>query len=223
MVETTTDLGKLAPRERLKHLKDLEEEKRRTLDDEIVRRRKELEDELARKKKALEELEKKTKNELEETEELEQQAVRDALEEVEHRQEEVKALEARVKEFSDGSEFVPAQPEPQRQAPPITGLYQQGFAHAEEGIDYLLHATPTSEERLVERERSLYQNVRWMAEELKQGHIEEGYMFNRLQDQVNALRQRTGDEHGYLSRIANVLNGIVDYHSEDEERRKRQG
>ncbi len=223
MVDTGSGIGRLPPAERLKRLRELEDEKRKTLDEEVTRKKKELDEELTKKKRELDELERKTKQELVETKKLEEET----LEELEEKGQE--QLEERLAAFRKGQEFLPEEPaEPPltyhatlRGEPPSDLYHSPAFRQAESGIDYLLHAEGASEERRFEHERSLYQNVRWMQEQLAQGRIEEGYAVQRLQEQVHALKEGRKDEFGYLTRIENVLNRIVDYRQEDEQRRKK--
>lgn len=228
MVDLRGGVDSTPPVERMKRLRALEAEKRKTLEEEIIKKKKELEEEIAKKKKAveeeeikrkkeLEETERKTKAELAETEAQEQKTLRDAGEEILRRQEELKALEERLKEFRESKSAIPD--EAQRHG--IAAGYQERpvFEETRQGLDYLLNAK-TSEERRLERERNLYRNVRWIAEELKQGKIEESYAFNQFREQVHELQQRGHDPHNYVRRIANVLNSIIDYHQED--RRQQQ-
>jgi len=213
MVNTSSGIDRLPPAERLKRLRELEAEKKKTLDEELA------------KKRELEDLEQKTKEELDETKDLEKKT----LEEIEEKGQE--QLEERIKEFRKKKEFVeedesgityePIRREGQHAPGKAASLYETpAFRQATEGIDYLLHAEGASEERQVERERSLYQNVRWMEEQMRQGRVEEGYAFNRIQEQMQHLKER-GDPHGYVARIENVLNSIVDYRQQDEERQKQ--
>ncbi len=208
-----SDLEKLPPAERVKKLREIEAQKKRELSDELVK-----------KKKELEELEKKTKEELSSAESLEQET----LEEI-SREEEREALEERVKKFRESKEFVSETGNNRKYEVPQEGrgagqsLYQsERFAQAQQGIDYLLNAQGVSDERKIAKERDLYQSVRDLAAEARAGAIDESYAAAKLQEQVQHLRERTGeDAFGYVARIENVLNSIIDYRQEDERRKHR--
>jgi len=216
MVELNAGIEQLPPAERIRRLRAIESEKQQSLEGELVKKKKELEDELAKKKKELEKIEKQTKEELEDAKAAEKRALRDAGEEVLQRQKELKELEARINEFRESGQFITQQP-----ATPAIVYHNQPRAmpekppevgKAQQGIDYLLNANTTNERRL-DQERELYQTVRQMADH-PQRSIDEGYAVQQLQDQIQQLRQRGEDSHGYIRRIASVLNEIVDYKQE---------
>jgi len=226
MVDLSSGMERLPPEERLKRLRELEEERRRELDQDVAKRRKELEEELARKRKELEELEKQKRRELEEAESLEERTVEELTRERAH---EVRELEARLREFREGSQFLPEGAEgTEETARPPPGFGQTGsyesrtLQQANERLDYLLHAERPSEQGRIEAERELYRSVRSLAESASQGKLEEGFAFNKLQEEMEHLKRRGEDSHGYLARIENVLNTIVDYRQEDERRRRQQ-
>jgi hypothetical protein len=211
----------LPPEERVKRLRELETEKRRELDHDVDKR-KALEEELATKRKKLEELEKTTKKELTDAETLEERT----LNEIATRAREVQELETKIKKFRAGEEFIPATEEQPAAPPPGFGQtgpqYQsQAAQQARQSIDYLLNASQPSTEGRITAERELYRSVRRMAEQHNQGHPDESYTFNKLQEEMQHLKQRDADSNGYIARIENVLNSIVDYRQEDERRRKR--
>jgi hypothetical protein len=225
MVDLSSGMERLPPEERLKRLRELEEEKRRELNQDVEKRRKELEEELAKKRKELEELEKQKRRELEETESLEERTIEELTRERAH---EIRDLETQLREFREGRQFLPEGGEgPEETARPPPGFSQSGYEsqallRAHERLDYLLHAEQPSEQGRIEAERELYRSVRSLAESASHGKLEEGYAFNKLQEEMDHLKQRDEDSHGYLARIENVLNTIVDYRQEDERRRKQQ-
>ncbi len=202
MVDLSGGIGKLPPAERLKRLRELEEEKRRGL-----------EEALTRKKRELKELEQQTEQELEEAAGLERQT-REELEE--QGQEE---LEERLEAFRKQRGFVPeegAEPAGFGQV----NLYEtEQFQRTEQHIGDLLKGPLTQEE---EREKlgDIYQNARMMRERVARGEVDESYAANRLYKEMEALKEHANDEFGYIGRITNVLNSIIDYRQQDEERRK---
>jgi len=208
----SSDLDKLPPAERVKKLREIEAQKKKELSEELVK-----------KKKELDALEKKTKEELSSAEAMEGEA----LEEI-SREEEREALEERVKRFRQSKEFVSEPGTNRKYEIPQEGqgggqsLYQsERFAQAQQGIDYLLNAQNVSDERKVAKERDLYQSVRDLAAEARAGAIDESYAAAKLQEQVQHLRERGEDSFGYVARIENVLNSIIDYRQEDERRKHR--
>jgi hypothetical protein len=230
MADMSSGIDRLPPEERLKRLRALEAQKRRELGEDLQKRKKDVEDELAKKKKELEALEQETKQELASAEELEEET----LEEItrEKRKQDVKDLERSVKEFSGGKEFVPRESLENevggaayspRAAPGFgqAGIYtSEAFVRAEENISYLLNAE-TSATRRREVASDLYRSVRQLADNFSQGKaMDESYAFNKLQQEVQELKTRTGPSDGYVNHIASFLNSIVDYRQEDERRRE---
>lgn len=201
MVNLKGGIDKLPPAERLKRLRELEAEKRLALEEELA------------KKKEFEELTAQTKKELEETEDLEEETL------LEMRDQE--QLEKRLEEFKRSKQFVPEKEAGEAPGFGQQGLYQAQVA-AEQNIDYLLHGSNIALEREREIKHDIYQNVRQMREQLGQGvQVEESYAFNKMQEQVERLKQRGSDDFGYITRIENVLNDIIDYRQQEEKRRKR--
>ncbi len=233
MADLDSGVDKLPPRERLKRAREIEEEKRRLLEEELAKRETELE-----------ELKEKTERELDEARELEDES----LEEITRESAEAE-LEERVKGFRGGKEFVPEggvagaeglDGEPagvtyDSSARIGTGgmgqvsneqaaLYRsEAFERAQENLDYLLNAENPRKSAIEERSRALYQNVRELASGFDPS---ESYAFNKLADDMYQLKQREEDQrqntvaHGYMQRITNVLNEVVDYKQEEERRRK---
>lgn len=198
MVDTSSGIDRLPPVAKLRELRRLEEE-----------RRKELEEELARKKRELDELEKRGKQELEETESLEA----DTLEEIaREREREIEDLEQQIGDFRKRRDFVEEGIEEvlSGEQEPLYGAHHAEFHQAQQNLSYLLNATPSSEETRIESERGLYQAVRSIASGFNPA--DEGYAVQQLQEQVQKLKERGGeDAFGYVGRIENVLNSIIDY------------
>jgi hypothetical protein len=205
MADMQGGFEKLPPKERLKRLKALEEEKRQILEEELEKKRKEIEALASEAEKGLEN-----------AEEMEEEARREIEEE---------DLDARVKEFSQSKSFIPEGKEEQetlyQSAPGGFGQQQSMQEEAIGGIDYLLHGQNIAVEQKAATERNIYQNVRQMREQLNAGDSgEESYAFNQLQEQVLELKEKGNDDFGYIARIENVLNDIIDYKQQDEKRRK---
>lgn len=210
MADMSGGFEKLPPKERLKRLKMLEEEKRIALEEEIEKKRKELED-----------LSEEAEKGLEGVEELEEEARKELEEE---------DLDSRVKAFSKEKSFLP---EGSLEVSEEGGFYQSGPAgfgqqqvyraqdEALGGIDYLLHGRNIAVEQQATTQRNIYQSVRQMQEQLSNGNTsDEGYAFNKMQEQMQELKEKGDDQFGYIARIENVLNDIIDYKQQDEKRRK---
>jgi|GEM_PF-2450322 len=232
MADFDSGVDKLPPRERLKRARELEDEKRHLLEKELAKREEELE-----------ELKEKTERELEEARELEDES----LDEITRESAEAE-LEERVKGFRSGTEFVPEggaalETNASEAATNVTydsrtgsvegmgqvsseqaALYRsEAFEKAQENLDYLLNAENPRKTAVEQRSRALYQNVRELASGFDPS---ESYAFNKLADDMYHLKQREESQgqnviaHGYMQRITNVLNEVVDYKQEEERRRK---
>lgn len=208
MADFSGRIDTLSPDERLKLAKKQREKKRHILDVELEERRKALEEELKKRKEELESLEKEAKKDLEEVSELEESTLQEIISEEEEKKREIKELEDHIREFrNSGNITTSTTSNPETTIKDEYDL-QQSEVRAQQGIDYLLNATPGSESKLIEQERNLYNTVRQMA---SQPNINESYTFNKIQEQIQELRQRKDDHHGYLTRITNFLNVINDY------------
>ncbi len=214
MADLSGGIDKLPPRERLKRVREMEAEKRKLLEEEVLK-----------KKKELEQLEKETKEDIQEAEALEEETLKEIT-----RESAEEELEERLKHFRKSQNFVPeggveaAEPAGFGQVAEPGVMYQsEALQRAQENIDYLLHGTPSSERRQ-EVERELYSNIRDAADTFQP---EESYAFNKIQDEMHELKMRGSAqrqdqiEHAYMQRIDNVLNSIIDYKQQDEEKRKR--
>ena len=98
----------------------------------------------------------------------------------------------------------------------IDNLYNANLNESVQGVnldlDYLMNASYISEDRKLETQRDLYQQMKSIAQDMRKGDLSESYEFNKAREKLEEMQKRDGqDNFGYLKRIRNMLGDLDDY------------